>query len=226
MELFVSLPKTIIMNLNRISVMEGPKHVTGFLSDRKFPPYLRLTLNLLDIELDPGAQFTGSVEFIHVLPNFTRITNRINFTQKNFDKGLSFSCNISTGDLLDKIRISLYNMPAGLLEKQLTDINPTYIDGFPRDLINPELPLEFLEAVRLLNPSNFIEWFYGELEALEAPSVKGSTEHFKKWAVTDKIIRLLGRGEIDQWYLDWCVQHLSNEYSEVKEALGIDEIVV
>lgn len=214
------------MTISKISVLEGAKHITGFTSDRKFPPFLRLTLTLLDIELRPEDQFTGSVEFIHILPNHTRRSTRINFTQKSLDKGLNFTCNIYTGDLVDKIRICLYNAPSGLLQKQLSEFTPTYLDTIPHDLVNPDLQLEFLAALRLLNPSNFMKWFYGELDALEAPSLLGSNERYVKWAVTDKIIRLIGRGEIDQWYLDWCADHLSNEYDEIKTELGIAEIVV
>ena len=126
------------MNINRITVMEGTSHVTGFLSEQKFPPYLRLTLSLLDIELTTQTQFTGSVQFIHKLPNNTRRTKRINFTQNNFDKGLNFFCSICTGDLLEKILISLYNIPNGLLEKQLTAINPPYLNVISQEINHPE----------------------------------------------------------------------------------------
>ena len=214
------------MNINRITVMEGTSHVTGFLSEQKFPPYLRLTLSLLDIELTTQTQFTGSVQFIHKLPNNTRRTKRINFTQNNFDKGLNFFCSICTGDLLEKILISLYNIPNGLLEKQLTAINPPYLNVISQEINHPELQLEFLESVRLLNPSHFMKWFYWELDALEAPSIKASTGLFKKWAIADKIIRLVGRGEINQWYLDWCAEYLCNEYADIKKELSLTEIIV
>lgn len=214
------------MKISRISILDGAKHFSGFTSDRKFPPYLKLTLNLLEIELLPDTKFSGTVDFIHLLPGSTKRTRRFWFNQNNFNKKLSLSYNIYTGDLLDRIRICLYDMPAGLLEKQLCNIEPQYINTLHLDLFKPELQLEFLEALRTLSPVNFPQWFYQELPALEAASILGSTEHFKKWAVSDKIVRLYGRGEISPWYLDWAVQHLSNEYDDIKKLLGIEEIVV
>lgn len=214
------------MNISRISVLDGAKHFTNFTSDRKFPPYLRLTLNLLDIEFSLDTQFTGTVDLIHLFPDSTKKTRRYWFSESDFNKGLSLSYNICTADLLDKIRICLYDMPAGLLEKQLTEVEPVYTNVLHSDLLKPELQLEFMEALRVLSPANFPQWFYGELPALEASSTVGSIDHFKKWAVADKIVRLSGRGEITSWYLDWAVEHLSNEYDEIKGVLGIKEIVV
>lgn len=214
------------MKIERIIVLEGNKHYTGFLPGQgKFTPYLQFTIHSLTCNLnDPEFKLTGFIDFHYVFKNIPE-RRRIHFTHQNFIDN-SYNYNLASGDLLNCVRIGLhYNLPVGsLFEVGL--LRTDYLQVTQRAGKSLNNPIDILEYIRTLSPAKFLESLTADLHALEAPSVKGSIEHFKKWVYVDRILRLYGAGEIDKWYLDWAAQFLHHEYEEVKEVLGIAEIVV
>ncbi len=218
------------MHISDIVILEGNKYHTCINvkhKDPKFsnPQFLNLRFTLLDVDLTENSELTGQVEFVHLFPNVKKRTRRCWFDRSQLSKDLSYSITICTGDLLERIRITLYyDLPeVGLMEIILTEAHPPNATKTVKEVLLPEYPLEFLDTIRSLNREIFLTWVERELHALEATSTKGSMETFKKWVICDRIIHLWATNEVPAKRLHWAIQNFGNEYFDYRKALGITD---
>lgn len=218
------------MNLSHVILLEGEKHIVSITPKFFYSPYLTIQFECLTSELlRTSSELSGTIDILYTLPHGEE-TRRIKFGKHNFNTGKPDECSasfhVNTGDLVKRIRVFLtYKLAEDMLidiklisNKQPLNVKMSYLD------LNE--PLDYLEFVRSKSGENFKALLAGELRALEATSDKVSVRTFKKWALTDKIIRLTAEGDLPLYYLDTYALDWADAYDEVKKALGHEEIVV
>lgn len=219
------------MELSHIILLEGNSHCVSIRPTFAYCPYLTITLECLTGEIsEQDTELSGFVEVLYKL-NDQEETRRFSFNKQDFTisqiNGVySKSICLNTGDLIKRIRIFFsYKLPEGMLMDILLKSNraPLNVKTVNFDPCNR---LDYLEIVRSMNGENFKDHLTREIHALEAPSDKGSMATFKKWVLTDKIIRLSGVGELPLTYLEEYALNWCDDYDAVKNQLGFSEIVV
>ena len=206
---------------------------TGFLPDPHFPSELQLDINITDIDLsDPSVEIDGRVCFTHLLPGEQKVDFNFAINKSDIINNSLFYT-INTGDLVCKVLTVLnFKVPLGAnpnIRQALKGLNARSRQNHSRQIRSSVFcqdTLDFTQNLRALNPQDFLQFILRDLDALEAFIDKGSQQAFKKWAITDQIIRLAGCGLIPLSYVDLAVERYYIPYTKTKERLGINEILL
>ena len=218
------------MKLSHHTQLLGKKHFCGFRSNFGFTPSFQTELSFETFNLNALVNLRCSIDFYYNLTNGVKERQRIHFTKVDLCDGV-YNCSINSGDLINKVIISLYYEFSSRavidLNVSLTECLNQKNDGNFEQLINylkrDEL-VNFVQELRSFLPHNFVLLLTRDLPTLEASIDKGSQQVFKKWAIADQIIRLAGTSKILLNCLDWAAEKYSNQYSLTKNNLGIEEI--
>jgi len=223
------------MELTSNTKLFNNKKITNFLPDPRFPQGLQLEITVSDIDLfDPSVEITVRICFYHNLPGDESADLNFLVSKKDFVNN-TWRYTINTGDLIRKVYTYLeFKVPLGsnpTIKQELTETR----ENLPKSQISLagliasacfDEHLDFVTNLRALNPGDFLQLISRDLEALEAAIGVGSQQTFKKWVITDQIIRLAGRGEIPHSYVDLAVSRYADAYSKCKERLGLESIIL